>query len=184
MRRSCAGTADEARPQTPVFPGNSLCRLTIKEPEVPLLTSTGPQSRQRLRTSPSAARLRATQPAVHLTEPLKGILAMKRAAAVLVLCLTPWCSDVLAASWAEGMFSELRHDFGSIPRGADVRCNFLINNNTGSPVRISGLHMTCGCTQVSLDDKVVMDSNVKVSRESPGWVTRYFCGATIRCLVC
>jgi hypothetical protein len=91
---------------------------------------------------------------------------MNRPAAVVVLCLATWCSNAQAGSWADGLFSELRHEFGSIPRGSDQRCTFVITNTTDGPVRITGMSRTCGCTQITLDDKVVLDQNTKQSREN------------------
>jgi hypothetical protein len=90
---------------------------------------------------------------------------MKRHAAVLALCLATWCSSAQAGSWADGLFSELRHEFGSIPRGSDQRCTFVITNTTDGPIRITGMTRTCGCTQITLDDKVVLDQNTKQNRE-------------------
>lgn len=77
-----------------------------------------------------------------------------------------WCSSAQAGSWAEGLFSELRHEFGNIPRGSDQRCSFVITNTTEGPVRITGMARTCGCTQITLDDKVILDQNTKQSREN------------------
>jgi Protein of unknown function (DUF1573) len=91
---------------------------------------------------------------------------MKRFATALILCLSVCCSDVFAGSWADGLFSELRHEFGNIPRGSDQRCAFVLRNTTDSPVRITGMSRSCGCTQITLDDKVVLDQNIKNSRES------------------
>jgi hypothetical protein len=72
----------------------------------------------------------------------------------------------MAGSWADGLFSELRHEFGNIPRGSDQRCAFVLTNTTDAPVRITGMSRTCGCTQITLDDKVVLDQNIKQSREN------------------
>jgi len=81
----------------------------------------------------------------------------------LSICLA---STASAGTWAENLFSELSHEFGSIPRGSDQRCQFIINNSTQGPIRLTGMSRTCGCTQVTLDEKVVLDQNTKVSREN------------------
>src|SRR5215510_11353103 len=91
---------------------------------------------------------------------------MKRSIAPAVICLSMWCSNAVASSWAEGLFSELRHEFGTIPRGSDQRCSFVLTNSTANPVRITGMSRSCGCTQITLDEKVVLDQNIKNSREN------------------
>lgn len=50
-----------------------------------------------------------------------------------------------AASWADGMFEELSKDFGSVPRGPVLTHPFHLTNNTGVPVHISGIGVSCGC---------------------------------------
>jgi hypothetical protein len=50
-----------------------------------------------------------------------------------------------AASWAEGMFEGLSRDFGSVPRGPLLSHPFRLTNNTGVPVTISNLRVSCGC---------------------------------------
>ncbi len=91
---------------------------------------------------------------------------MKRSFSLLVFCLSSISSQCLAASWTDGLFSELRHEFGNIPRGSDQRCTFVLKNTTDGPVRIVGMQRTCGCTQITLDDKVVLDHETKVARET------------------
>jgi hypothetical protein len=101
---------------------------------------------------------------------------MKRVAVFASVVIASWCSIASAGSWAEGLFSELKYDFGTVPRGAERRCSFTIRNNTESAVRIVGLARTCGCTLITLDDKVVLDQNVRNARENkvlaPGEETR------------
>lgn len=91
---------------------------------------------------------------------------MKPTAAAVVLCLAMWSSSAMAGSWADGLFSELRHEFGNIPRGSDQRCAFVLTNTTDVPVRITGMSRTCGCTQITLDDKVALDQNITQNREN------------------
>ncbi len=50
-----------------------------------------------------------------------------------------------AASWADGMFEELSKDFGSVPRGPVLSHPFHLTNNTGVPVHISSIAVSCGC---------------------------------------
>jgi hypothetical protein len=54
-----------------------------------------------------------------------------------------------AATWAEGMFDELAHDFGSVPRGPMVTHQYRLTNNTGQTVRITSVRVSCGCTSAT-----------------------------------
>lgn len=91
---------------------------------------------------------------------------MNRVASFVSVVIASWCSIASAGSWAEGLFSELKHDFGNVPRGAERRCTFTVRNTTEAPVRIAGLARTCGCTQITLDDRIVLDQNIRNARES------------------
>jgi hypothetical protein len=51
-----------------------------------------------------------------------------------------------AASWADGMFTELSKDFGTVPIGPPVSHPFHLKNNTGQTVHISSVRVSCGCT--------------------------------------
>jgi hypothetical protein len=51
-----------------------------------------------------------------------------------------------AASWADGMFESLSRDFGSVPRGSILVHPFRLTNNTGVPVTIGNVRVSCGCT--------------------------------------
>jgi hypothetical protein len=50
------------------------------------------------------------------------------------------------------MFTELSKDFGSVPRGPTLVHPFRLTNNTGSPVHISGVRVSCGCVNASALD--------------------------------
>ena len=54
-----------------------------------------------------------------------------------------------AATWAEGMFADLAHDFGSVPRGPMVTHQYRLTNNTGQTVRITSVRVSCGCTSAT-----------------------------------
>jgi hypothetical protein len=62
--------------------------------------------------------------------------------AVLLAAANP----VHASSWADGMFDELTKDFGSVPHGTVAVHPFRLVNNTGYPVHITNVRVSCGCT--------------------------------------
>jgi hypothetical protein len=49
------------------------------------------------------------------------------------------------ANWAEAMFENRSRDFGSVPRGPTLTHPFRLTNNTGAPVTISTVRVSCGC---------------------------------------
>jgi hypothetical protein len=51
-----------------------------------------------------------------------------------------------ADQWAEKMFAETSHDFGSVPAGADVRHKFAVRNIYQETIQITNVTTTCGCT--------------------------------------
>src|SRR5947207_6828561 len=59
-------------------------------------------------------------------------------------------APALAGSWADGMFEEFSKDFGSVPRGQVLTHPFVVKNNTGQTVTISGVRVSCGlCTSAT-----------------------------------
>lgn len=54
-------------------------------------------------------------------------------------------------NWAEKMFSELSHDFGTVARGADTRATLVVTNIYEEDVTIVNVGTTCGCTAAQPD---------------------------------
>jgi len=50
-----------------------------------------------------------------------------------------------SAGWADSLFDESSKDFGSVAHGQVLTHTFHIKNNTGSPVTITGIRVSCGC---------------------------------------
>jgi hypothetical protein len=63
---------------------------------------------------------------------------------VVGLCVA---SSARANTWADGLFDSLSKDFGSVPNGQIVSHPFRVINNTGSPVRIIGVRVSCDCVK-------------------------------------
>jgi hypothetical protein len=49
-------------------------------------------------------------------------------------------------NWSDSLFAERAHDFGPVPRGAKVRHPFVLTNGTNTPISITNLRVSCGCT--------------------------------------
>jgi Protein of unknown function (DUF1573) len=54
-----------------------------------------------------------------------------------------------AGSWADGMFTDLSKDFGTVPRGPLLSYPFHIKNNTNTPIHISNIRVSCGCVSAN-----------------------------------
>ncbi|GAC1339401.1 MAG: DUF1573 domain-containing protein [Isosphaeraceae bacterium] len=52
-----------------------------------------------------------------------------------------------AANWADSLFSERGHDFGTVPRGVVVNHPFVITNRLNEILTILEVHASCGCTK-------------------------------------
>lgn len=73
----------------------------------------------------------------------KQVAARAVLGAVLV-CLLP--VTLRAADWADSLFVEHEHDFGTVPRGAIVHHTFVLQNRTQEPLTILNVRASCGCT--------------------------------------
>jgi hypothetical protein len=65
-----------------------------------------------------------------------------------LVCLLGLCAGApaVASPWADGLFDELGHDFGAVPRGPMLTHPFRLVNKTGVAVHIAGVRVSCGCT--------------------------------------
>ncbi len=69
---------------------------------------------------------------------------------LVLLAALALTSSASAATWADGMFRELSKDFGSVPRGPRLEHPFHITNNTGQPVHIADVRVSCGCVTATV----------------------------------
>ena len=74
---------------------------------------------------------------------------------LLCVALLAAVAPARASSWADGMFEELSRDFGSVPRGQILTHQFRLVNNTGAPVRITNVRVSCGCTAANAAQSVL-----------------------------
>jgi hypothetical protein len=63
--------------------------------------------------------------------------------------------NLLAQEWAEKMFKELDHDFGTVARGADTVYKFEITNLYKEDMHITGVRSSCGCTSPTVENPVI-----------------------------
>ncbi len=68
-------------------------------------------------------------------------------------------SPVWATQWAQKMFDETEHNFGTVARAATAEHEFTLTNCYRDDVRITGVRSSCGCTSVRVkDNKRVLKS--------------------------
>jgi hypothetical protein len=79
----------------------------------------------------------------------------------LVLAVGLVAAGSASASWADAMFAELNCDFGAVPHGPQLVHPFRLTNNTGVPVTIGSIRVSCGCTS----------AHAKVADLAPGQST-------------
>jgi hypothetical protein len=71
---------------------------------------------------------------------------MKRPFAFSFVVVLLAASTLSAQEWAERLFAEKVHDFGSVARGAKAEFVFPITNNLIPDVHIASVRTSCGCT--------------------------------------
>jgi hypothetical protein len=62
---------------------------------------------------------------------------------------------VHAGAWTDTLFPENRYDFGTVPRGAKVKHDFLMVNRLDEPITILNLRPSCGCTSGRANASIV-----------------------------
>jgi hypothetical protein len=65
---------------------------------------------------------------------------------LLASCVCAISSEAAAQEWATKMFSETKHDFGTVARGAKVEYRFQFYNPYKEPVHVAAVSSSCGCT--------------------------------------
>jgi len=85
-------------------------------------------------------------------------------AAVIVAALASPC---FAEAWVSKMFSETKHDFGTVARGSDTSHKFAIKNIYKQDIELLSVRSSCGCTSPTIEKKILRTSEV-------GYVTAVF----------
>jgi hypothetical protein len=87
---------------------------------------------------------------------------MRNALLVLVALLTgAAASPAQAPSWADKMFKDgTSHDFGSVPRGAELFHRFAMTNIYAVPLQILDVRTSCGCSTATASTKLLQPHEV------------------------
>jgi hypothetical protein len=79
-----------------------------------------------------------------------------RNAVLALVALTLGAAACPAQSWADKMFKDgTTHDFGSVPRGAQLFHRFPMTNIYAVPLQIVDVHTSCGCATATPSAKVL-----------------------------
>jgi hypothetical protein len=81
--------------------------------------------------------------------------------------------EAVAQDWAAKMFSETKHDFGTVARGAKVEYRFQFYNPYKEAVRVAGVSSSCGCTtpEVVKRDLATYEKSEIIARFNTGAFT-------------
>jgi hypothetical protein len=77
---------------------------------------------------------------------------------VLLSATTTSSAQTVQGAWAEKMFKEgkeLSHDFGNVPRGAQLYHRFTMTNIYAVQMEITGIDVSCGCTTATASKRVL-----------------------------
>jgi hypothetical protein len=70
--------------------------------------------------------------------------------------LAIWVAAAPGQGWAEKMFTKgMTHDFGTVPRGAQLKHDFVITNPYAVPLEITEVKSGCGCVTASAPRKTL-----------------------------
>jgi len=84
--------------------------------------------------------------------------ATMRKAVFTLLLLFGMCQPAAAQTqaWADKLFAgDLVHDFGVVPRGAQLKYGFKITNIYKVPMEITNVRVSCGCVTVKESTKIL-----------------------------
>jgi hypothetical protein len=81
---------------------------------------------------------------------------MRHTLIALLVSLLSTSSALAQSPWAEKMFKDgLNHDFGSVPRGAQLSYRFVISNIYAVRMEITSLKSGCGCVSATAAKRVL-----------------------------
>src|SRR3954454_8846747 len=92
---------------------------------------------------------------------------MRMRSFIAAVVLAALASPCFAEAWVSKMFSETKHDFGTVARGSDTSHKFAIKNIYKQDIELLSVRSSCGCTSPTIDKKILKTGDV-------GYVTATF----------
>jgi hypothetical protein len=77
---------------------------------------------------------------------------MSRRSALIVVIAALTVSPCFGQEWAQKMFKDTDHDFGSVARGAKTEYRFVFENIYMEDVHIANVYASCSCTSVRVEN--------------------------------
>jgi len=90
-----------------------------------------------------------------------------RILAAVAIAIASTANSCFAEPWANKLFSETKHDFGTVARGSDTSYKFAAKNIYKQDIELLSVRSSCGCTTPTIDKKVLKTGEV-------GYVTATF----------
>ena len=96
---------------------------------------------------------------------------------IVALTWLAWCSLATAAlaqnhDWANKLFSPdgnaNKHDFGSVPRGAQLYHRFPMKNIWAVPIEIINVRVSCGCVKATPSKATLQKNETALPRRDDG----------------
>jgi hypothetical protein len=73
----------------------------------------------------------------------------------LLLAFSTAAGSASAQEWAEKMFKQLDHDFGTVARGADTVYRFEVTNLYKQDIHLTNVSSSCGCTSPTIENPII-----------------------------
>lgn len=90
-----------------------------------------------------------------------------RILAAVAIAIASTATSCFAEPWATKLFSETKHDFGTVARGSDTSYKFAAKNIYKQDIELLSVKSSCGCTTPTIEKKVLKTGEV-------GYVTATF----------
>src|SRR5215211_2471371 len=85
----------------------------------------------------------------------------------VAIAIATTAGSCFAEAWANKLFSDTKHDFGTVARGSDTSYKFAAKNIYKQEVELLSVRSSCGCTSPTIEKKVLKTGDV-------GYVTAVF----------
>jgi hypothetical protein len=92
---------------------------------------------------------------------------MRMRSFIAAVVLAAFTSPCFAEAWVSKMFTETKHDFGTVARGSDTSHKFAIKNIYKQEIELLSVRSSCGCTSPAIEKKILKTGEI-------GYVTAVF----------
>jgi hypothetical protein len=92
---------------------------------------------------------------------------MRLVAVMMAAIVSLAAGPCFAEAWVTKMFSETKHDFGTVARGSDTVYKFPAKNIYKQDIELLSVRSSCGCTSPTIDKKTLKTGEI-------GYVTATF----------